>query len=103
MVYAVLQKDDKVCNIAGTARFRSRYYESWKQFWKNECYKKWPDKCRIAHCLNEATDGAHVTIDGMIGEFIFPMCNKCNNKGSQEWLTANSKTIAVPVNARDTR
>ena len=59
----------------------------------------------MPHCplSKEATDGAHVAIYGMADEFIFPMCNKCNNKGPEERLTANSRTIAVPVNAWDNR
>lgn len=103
MVFIVLQRGDKVYNISGTARRRSRYYQSWRQFWINKCNKRWPDKCRICNCVNEATDGAHVEINGMEGEFIFPMCNPCNNTKPQISLTANSRTIAVPVNESDTR
>ena len=103
MVVIVLQRGDEVYNVPRTSHCHSRRFPSWKKFWENQSYKKWPYKCRIANCRKIAIDGAHVWIKGLEGQFILPTCNHCNTKKLNQWLTANSRAIVVPVTASDTR
>ena len=103
MVIIVLQRGDEVSNVSGTNHCRSRSFPSWKQFWLSKSCKDWPDKCRIAYCGNTATDGAHVWIKGLKDQFILPTCNHCNTRRLDQWLTGNSRAIAVPVTESDTK
>lgn len=56
-----------------------------------------------AYCGKIATHGADVWIMGLEGHFILLTCNQCNTRRLDQWLAGNSRAIAVPVTASDTR
>jgi len=53
---------------------------TWKDHWINNSSKKWPAKCSVSECDNDAELGAHVWNDKVTGERIVPMCSACNKK-----------------------
>jgi len=66
-------------NKSGT-KDRTCSCETWKDHWINNSSKKWPDKCSVSGCNNDAELGAHVWNDAVTGERIVPMCSACNKK-----------------------
>lgn len=60
--------------------------------------EKWPRKCKIKRCLNDAKVGAHIQIRNWFGRvFIFPMCHRCNARRDKKniWMSIKKKSYAV--------
>lgn len=73
----------KILNIKGTAELKCNC-GTWKEHWKNMSGRnKWPRKCGVKGCRNDAKVGAHVKFDdGRTTDhwYILPMCRSCNGK-----------------------
>ena len=70
----------KILNITGTAKLKCNC-GTWKKHWKNWTGYKWPKKCGVKGCKNDAEVGAHVKYDdGRTGNhwYILPMCRAHN-------------------------
>ena len=59
-----LKRNHRVKNVSYTSGLRSTY-GSWKQQWIKETGRFWPGRCSILDCKDSATDGAHVTTQGL--------------------------------------
>ena len=73
--------------------------DSWIDFWKENSGEKCPEECSVQGCSDIATDGAHVICDEIAGEYIIPMCKKCNNPNNTESFKLKIGTVAVSANA----
>ena len=60
-----LKRHHRVVNVLNTSKLKSKSHDSWKQQWINETGVGWPERCSILDCHNDATDGAHVTTQGL--------------------------------------
>ncbi|MCK5134004.1 MAG: hypothetical protein KAR40_17880 [Candidatus Sabulitectum sp.] len=86
----------EIRNKKGTAKPAPKGYSSWLEFWQNS--KPLPDgTCKVYSCSKQATDGAHVIINGLGGkEYILAMCHECNSKPEDEVMYTNDVYL-VPV------
>ena len=73
---------------------------SWKQHWINCSGKRWPQKCSVYGCDNDATLGAHVYNQSVRGERIMPACDSCNKKKDE--FTIKAGTTLMPANKQKT-
>lgn len=64
--------------------------KSWKEYWEKNNEKKWPKKCKVDKCKNDAEVGAHVykTINSKI-VYIVPICNEHNNYKETEEMSVD--------------
>lgn len=94
-----LKSGSRVKNIKGTGDCEAQGYDSWKKFYKRAGGKKrkWPERCRVSRCTEDATDGAHVKLEHKRKreEWIIPMCSRHNNPSNEQWMTVNANTTAV--------
>lgn len=69
---------------------------SWKQHWINSSGKKWPEKCSISGCSNNAELGAHI-INTSISreEYIVPACESCNHLTDEFDLKADTEFVSA--------
>ncbi len=95
-----LESGTEVRNIEGSAMCSPVGYDSWKEFYMDN--RAWPASCRILGCGDEATDGAHVTINGESGVWIIPMCGDHNHPENTDWMKVNANTGAVCVRKKNT-
>ena len=66
----------------------------WKDKWELQTDSPWPNKCCARRCSNEATVGANISIEGVDGSFILPICKPCNSSRS-EWFRVITGSKAV--------
>ena len=74
---------------------------SWKKFHEERSGRKWPERCCICGCTNDATDGAHVKKIDLLstsGEYIAPICDSHNRaRDTSTPIKLNVGTVLVPV------
>lgn len=88
-------------NVEGTGRNKPREskYGTWKQLYKGESGCKWPDKCCIEKCGENADGGGHVHVEGKSNNvYILPMCDRQhNNAHVKGLLPAKNGAIALCI------
>lgn len=75
----------EVQNINGSSKERyatpPRGYNSWLDYWKDNCIFPMPTLCSCKNCYNEVKVGAHVMKTSNIRKwYIVPLCYACNSK-----------------------
>jgi len=84
-----------VKNLNNTSGREPKDYDSWLEFWEAKTGKK-ANKC--ACCPADAEVGAHVKKDSVFDNewYIIPLCNRCNQKPSEDRFYVAEEM--VPVN-----
>lgn len=91
-----IESHDLVSHVVGSSGQRG----NWKEFWCKHTGKRWPDRCQIQWCANDAEVGAHVYVKGCHQTFILPTCQRCNKDGVCDypnWVSANNNATAVRI------
>lgn len=68
---------------------------SWKNHWINFSGEKWPEKCSVSGCNNDATLGAHVYNPKVSGEKIIPACDSCNKRADEFSLKSGVTLVSA--------
>lgn len=69
------EKQYDVCNVVGSS-WDNR--GSMKKYWEFHMKVKFPKKCQIEVCENDATGGGHMWVRDHSKFFILPICQSCN-------------------------
>ena len=91
----ILKKNDRIKNMTGTTSLESKR-GSWKKHWTDSGRRKWPKTCQKKGCKNPAEVGAHVKVRNNSRDYIFPLCNPCNQiKKIEMKPKANSAAYSI--------
>ena len=89
-------------NEYGTSDRKPSFGNSWKDYWEAYTGHRWPKKCSVFCCDEDAEVGAHVINSEVSdGDFIVPMCKCCNAKYDEydpESMILEDDTILVDAN-----
>lgn len=74
----------KVKHMVGTANWKPKEYDSWKQFWEDKSSLNFPSETEKCACCHEDTNpddfvGSHIyEVADKNKMYIYPICNDCN-------------------------
>ena len=71
-----LSMNQQVTNMSGTSRQTPNNDSTWKQMWERKTCGSF-GVCSTSGCMNYATDGAHVRVQGKIFRICFKNVPKC--------------------------
>lgn len=89
-------------NKGGTGERSNCKCGTWKQHWINCSGKTWPIFCSVEGCSESATLGGHIYNSSASGEYIAPMCSKCNRRPNDEKFSLKGGINLVGANKAET-
>ena len=92
-------------NGKGTSRFGNCKCGPWWKHWINFSGEKWPKKCAVEDCDNDATQGGHILRSGKEypnSLYIAPMCEEHNNPNNEDEFYLKDGYVLVSANRQRT-
>ena len=93
-----LKSGRQVENVEGTSHNNPNNSSTWKQHFLKHAENGWPSTCTRQGCNEEATDGAHVRVQGKGDEEnILPLCHSCNQHKKGPFPVDKTEVVKVNV------